>query len=88
MNHKLKLLTLALATGTSGLVTFGLSNTEFAARLPLDTILAALTSLGLLRFAFTDYSHRVQPLPLPAVIMHPTPRRVVRVSAHIERLAA
>ncbi len=88
MNHKFKFLTLALATGTSGLVAFSLINTEFAARLPLDTILAALAALGLIRFAFTDYSHRVQPLPLPAVILHPAPRRIVRVSANVERIAA
>ena len=84
MNPKFKFLTLALVTGTSGLFAFGLLNTEFAARLPLDPILAATATLGLIHFALTDYSRRVTPLRLPVVTL----RRVVRVSACVERIAA
>lgn len=83
-----KLLTLVLVTGTAGLAGFGLANTEFAARLPLEALLAATASLGLLRVAFSDYARRAKPLSLPAAaVLRPAPR-AVRVSAHIERCAA
>lgn len=88
MNTKFKFLTLVLVTGAAGLVGFGLINTEFAARLPLDTILAATVSLGLIHLAFADYSRRVKSLRLPADILYPSQRRVVRVSACVERVAA
>jgi hypothetical protein len=88
MNTGFKFLALSLVAGTTGLAAFSLSNTEFAARLPLDTILAATASLGLIRLAFADYSRRVKPLRLPATILHPRKRRVVRRSACVERIAA
>ncbi len=88
MSTRFKFLTLSLVAGTAGLAAFGLINTEFAARLPLDTILAATASLGLIHLAFADYSRRVKPLRLPATILHPRKRRVVRVSACVERIAA
>ncbi|MBI2813871.1 MAG: hypothetical protein HYX71_06270 [Opitutae bacterium] len=88
MNKKSTLLTLALVAGTAGLAAFGLSNTEFAARFPLDTFLAAATTLGLVHLALADYSRRVKPLRLPAAVLRPAPRRVVRVSACVERVAA
>ena len=88
MNNKFKFLTRSLVAGTAGLVAFGLSDTEFAARLPLDTILAATASLGLIHLAFADYSRRVKPLRLPTTILHSRKRRVVRVSACVERVAA
>lgn len=88
MNDNFKFPTLALVAGTAGLVGFGLLNTAFAARLPLDTILAATASLGLIHLALADYSRRVKPLRLPATILHPRKRRVVRVSACVERVAA
>lgn len=88
MNTRFKLLTQSLIAGTAGLAAFGLINTEFAARLPLDTILAAMASLGLIHLAFADYSRRVKPLRLPATILRPRQRRVVRVSACVERVAA
>jgi len=88
MNTRFTLLTQSLVAGTAGLAGFGLSNTEFVARLPLDIILAATVSLGLIHLAFADYSRRVKPLRLPAPILHPRQRRVVRVSACVERVAA
>lgn len=88
MNTRFKFFVLSLATGTASLAGFGLINTEFAARLPLDTILAAMVSLGLIHLAFADYSRRVKPLRLPAAILYPRQRRVVRVSACVERVAA
>jgi len=84
-----QLLSLALVAGTAGLAAFGLSNTEFAARLPLETFLAATVSLGLVRVAFSDYARRPQPLSVPvAPVLRPAARRTVRVSAHVERIAA
>lgn len=88
MNRKFKFLTLALVTGATGLAAFALSNTELAARLPFDTVLAATAAFGLIHFALADYSRRVKPLKLPAAVLHPAPRRVVRVAACIERIAA
>ena len=88
MNTKFKFLSLALVTGTAGLAAFGLTNTEFVARLPLDSMLAASAMLGLIHFALTDYSRRVKPLRLPVATLRPAPRRVVRVSACVERIAA
>ena len=88
MNTKFKRPSLALVTGTAGLAAFNLINTEFGARLPLDSMLAATATLGLIHFALTDYSRHVKPLRLPVVTLRPTPRRVVRVSACVERIAA
>ena len=88
MNSKFKFITLALVSGTAGLAAFGLSNTEFAARLPLDTVLAVTATIGVIHFALADYSRRAMPLRQPTTVLRPTPRRVVRVSACVERIAA
>lgn len=89
MNNSNKLLTLALVAATAGLAALGLTNTEFAARLPLESLLAVTVSLGLVRVAFSDYARRPQPLHVPAApLLRPAPRRTVRVSAHVERIAA
>lgn len=89
MNNSNKLLSLALVAATAGLAAFGLTNTEFAARLPLESLLAVTVSLGLVRVAFSDYARRPQPLHVPAAaLLRPAPRRTVRVSAHVERIAA
>ncbi len=89
MNNSHKLLSLALVAATAGLAAFGLTNTEFAARLPLESLLAVTVSLGLVRVAFSDYARRPQPLHVPAAaLLRPAPRRTVRVSAHVERIAA
>ncbi len=73
MKNYRSLLSLALVTGTAGLAAFGLANTEFAARFPLEAVLAITASLALLRFAFSDYSRRLKPLSVPAAIVRPTP---------------
>lgn len=84
-----KLLTLVLVAGTAGLAGFGLANSELAARLPLEPLLALAVSLGLVRIAFSDYARRAKTLPLPAAkILRPAPRAIARVPAHIERCAA
>jgi hypothetical protein len=84
-----QLLPLILVAGTAGLATFGLANTELSARLPLEALLGVTVSLGLARFAFSDYSRDLKPLPLPQTnVLRPAARRVVRVSAHVERIAA
>lgn len=89
MHNSNKLLTLALVAGTAGLAVFGLTNTELAARLPLESLLAVTVSLGLVRVAFSDYARRPKPLSVPAAaILRPAARRTVRVSACIERVAA
>lgn len=88
MNNSNKLLTLALVAATAGLAAFGLTNTEFAARLPLESLLAVTVSLGLVRVAFSDYARRPKPLHVPAALLRPVVRRTVRVSAHVERIAA
>ncbi len=89
MNNSSKLLTLALVAATAGLAAFGLTNTEFAARLPLESFLAATVSLGLVRVAFSDYARRPKPLSIPAAaLLRPAARRTVRVSACVERIAA
>ena len=89
MNNSNKLLSLALVAATAGLAAFGLTNTEFAARLPLESFLAVAVSLGLVRVAFSDYARRPQPLSVPAAaLLRPAPRRTVRVSAQVERIAA
>jgi hypothetical protein len=88
MNNSNKLLSLALVAGTAGLAVFGLTNTEFAARLPLESFLAVAVSLGLVRVAFSDYARRQQPLTIPPAVLRPATRRTVRVSAHVERIAA
>lgn len=79
---------LVLLTATAGLATFGLGNTELAARLPLEALLAATVSLALIRVAFSDYARRPKTLATPAPVLRPTVRRTVRVSARIERVAA
>lgn len=86
-NHR-PLLALAFVTGTAGLAAFGLANTELAARFPLETFLAVAASLALIRFAFSDYARRPKPLRIPATLLRPAPRRTVRVSACVERIAA
>ena len=73
-NHR-SLLFLALVTGTAGLAAFGLANTEFAARFPLEAFLSATVSLALVRFAFSDYARRPKALSVPAAILRPTPGR-------------
>ena len=83
-----KLLTLVLVTAAAGLASFGLANSEFVARLPLEALLAVAVSLGLVRVAFSDYARRTRKLALPAKILRPAPRATVRVSAQIERCAA
>jgi hypothetical protein len=85
-----RLLTLSLITATAGLATFGLANTELAARLPIESFLAATVSIGLLRFAVADYASRPKPLTAaPAPILRPVAaRRTVRVAAYVERIAA
>jgi len=88
MNNSTKLLSLALVAGTAGLAAFGLTNTEFAARLPLESFLAATVSLGLVRVAFSDYARRPKPLRVAAALLRPAVRRTVRVSACVERIAA
>lgn len=75
MNNHRSHLSLALVTGTAGLAAFGLANTEFAARFPLEAVLAITVSLGLVRVAFSDYSRRAKPLSAPAAILRPTPGR-------------
>lgn len=91
MNNDHKLLTLVLLAGTAGLASFGLANTELAARLPLDVIMGAAVSAGLLRFAFSDYSRRLKPLALPAALVRPARRSAaygLPRHARVERLAA
>lgn len=89
MNPSNKVLSLIVVTATAGLASFGLATTELTARLPLETFLAATVSLGLVRVAFSDYARRPQPLHVPAAaLLRPAPRRTVRVSAHVERIAA
>jgi len=84
-----KLLSLVLVAATAGLAVFGLANTEFSARLPLEVLLGVTVTLGLLRVAFSDYSRRPKSLPLPmAAVLRPESRRIVRLSAQIERVAA
>ena len=88
MNSSNKLI-LVLVTAIVGLAGFGLANTELFAGLPVETLLAVAVSLALLRVAFSDYSRRAKPLPLPvAAILRPAARATVRVPAHIERCAA
>ncbi|MBL9217709.1 MAG: hypothetical protein JNG82_04435 [Opitutaceae bacterium] len=80
---------LLLVTATVGLAGFGLANNELVARLPVEALLAVVVSLGLLRVAFSDYTRRAKPLPLPAAtILRPVPRAMVRASALVERCAA
>ena len=88
MNSSSKLLTLIVVTATAGLAAFGLANTEFAARLPLEAFLAATVSLGIVRVAFSDYARRPKVLAVPAPIVRPMMRRTVRVPACVERAAA
>ncbi len=75
MKNYRSLLALALVTGTAGLTAFSLADTELAARFPLEAFLAATVSLGLVRFAFSDYSRRLKPLRAPGAVLHPEPRR-------------
>lgn len=87
MNNPRQFLSL-LALGAVALAGFSLANTEFAARLPLDTIFAAAVSLGLIQFAFADYSHRLNPLSVRSPVLRPGTGRTVCVSAGAERAAA
>ena len=77
-----------LAVGTVALVGFKLANTEFAARLPLDTIIAVIVSLGLIQFALTDYLRRRKPLNVRSVVLRPDTVRPVGRSVATERTAA
>jgi hypothetical protein len=87
MNNSHKFL--LLVTATVGLAGLGLANNELVARLPLEALLAVVVSLGLLRVAFSDYTRRAKPLPLPtATILRPVPRATARASAPVERCAA
>lgn len=92
MKNYNKLLSLVLVAGTAGLASFGLANTELAARLPLDVLMGAAVSAGLLRFAFSDYSRKLKPLPAPAAtLVRPAPRSAaygLPRHARVERLAA
>jgi hypothetical protein len=87
MNNSNKLITLILVAATAGLASFGLANTEFVARLPLEAFLGITVSLSLVRFAFSDYARRPKPLSL-APVLRPAAPRTVRVSACVERIAA
>jgi hypothetical protein len=87
MNNSNKLVSLILVAATAGLASFGLANTEFAARLPLEAFLGITVSLGLLRVAFSDYARRPKPLTI-APVLRPVAPRTVRVSACVERVAA
>jgi hypothetical protein len=87
MNPSNKFFSLILVAATAGLASFGLANTEFVARLPLDAFLGVTVSLGLLRFAFSDYARRPKPLET-APVLRPVAPRTVRVSACVERIAA
>jgi hypothetical protein len=87
MNNSNKLVSLILVAATAGLASFGLANTEFAARLPLEAFLGVTVSLGLLRVAFSDYARRPKPLTI-APVLRPVAPRTVRVSACVERVAA
>ena len=80
--------TLIVVSATAGLASFGLANTEFAARLPLEALLAVTASLGLIRVAFSDYARRPKLLATPATVLRPPARRTVRVAAYVERIAA
>jgi hypothetical protein len=89
MNPSNKIFTLIVVTATAGLASFGLANSEFSARLPLEAFLAITVSLGLVRVAFSDYARSTKPLELPtAAILRPGTRTTVRVSAQVERCAA
>jgi hypothetical protein len=84
-----KLLALVLVTGIAGLASFNLANSELTARMPLEALLAVTVSLGLVRFAVSDYARRAKRLALPeAPLLRPGTRATVRVSAHVERCAA
>ncbi|SDS65774.1 hypothetical protein [Opitutus sp. GAS368] len=88
MKSHQQFLPIVLLTGTAGLAVFVLANTELAARFPFEPFLAVLASLALIRFAFSDYARRPKPLPLPATVLRPVPRRTVRASACVGRVAA
>jgi hypothetical protein len=79
---------LIVVTATAALASFGLANTEFAARLPLEGLLGVTLSLALVRVAFSDYARRPKSLAVPAKLLRPTMRRTVRVAACVERVAA
>ena len=79
---------LIVVTALAALAAFALANTQFVARLPLEALLGVTLSLALLRVAFSDYARRPKPLVVPATLLRPSPRRIVRVSACVERVAA
>lgn len=88
MNNSNQFSSLLLVAATAGVASFGLANTEFAARLPIEALLGVTLSLGLLRMAYSDYTRRPKPLSVPAAILRPLPNQSVRVSAQVGRLAA
>jgi hypothetical protein len=88
MNTSTKLLSLIVVTTTAGIAGFGLANTEFAARLPLEAFLSATVSLGILRVAFSDYARRPRALALPAKLLRPVAARPARIAPRVERVAA
>lgn len=81
-------LSLALAAGPAGVAFFTLSNTQFAASLPFDALLAAAATLGLIGLALADYSRRPNSLRTPAALLRPVARRGGRAAAGVERTAA
>lgn len=87
MKHSNKI-SLIVVTALAALAGLSLANTEFVARLPLEVVLGASLSLALLRVAFADYARRPKSLVVPAKLLRPSPRRTVRVSACVERVAA
>lgn len=77
-----------LSIGAVGLAGFGLAGSEFAARLPLVAIFAAAASVGLIHFAFADYSRRLKPRRVRSPMLRPGTCRTVRAAAGVERAAA
>lgn len=77
-----------VVAGAAGLAVFGLATTGFAARLSFDTVFAAAVSLGLIQFAFADYSRRLKPLGARSPVLRPDIRRPGRVPAGVKRAAA
>jgi hypothetical protein len=87
MNNSNKLISAILVAATAGVASFGLANTEFVARLPLEAFLGVTVSLSLLRVAFSDYARRPKVLTT-ATVLRPLASRPVRASGCADRLAA
>jgi hypothetical protein len=88
MNTSNSLTTVILVAATAGFASFGLANTEFVARLPLEAFLGVTVSLSLMRVAFSDYARRPKALNVSARILRPQAKQTVRVAACVERIAA